>query len=185
MGIEDIPIIAIYIFLLYLPTLYLSWRLLRLDTLSKAIAYSLIAVVAVSTFFFPGIISLVSYPCLAILLSLPLSRAITSTRLVVLVGFILSSLVGGIVVVLFWPLELVIHFNMLGTLLADEIHDLVVAKLGEPHSPYASLTIPLVFRYPFVEIIGSLTAWVLVGIILVLVVPLRIFNKLLGREHST
>jgi phosphoglycerol transferase MdoB-like AlkP superfamily enzyme len=156
--------IALYALVVYAPVLYLGLGLARYGSgwRSRAVGYALVAVAIVNVYFV-GLLSFISYSCLAIALAcrvVRLSRPAAS----MLLGFILSGLLGGSLLVLYYPAESIIYLNAPAALLGDELYDWAVSTLGQPGSPQAHETVPPMLRPPLVYLTTSLALWTIAGI---------------------
>ncbi len=169
--------IALYALVIYAPILYVGLSLAKYGRgwLSRAIGYALIAVAIVNVYFV-GLLSFISYACLAIALVCRVIR-LRPPALSMLLGFIFSSLIGGSILVLYYPAESSIYFNAPAALLGDELYDWAVSTLGQPGSPEAHETVPSILRPPLVYLTASLALWTIAGTPFMLAAR-RIFSEL-------
>lgn len=79
------------------------------------------------------------------------------------------GLVGGLLVAHSRPEESSIHYNILGAMLGERLHEMVVERLGSPSSPYSSKEVPWILRLPQALVLGSVVVWVLAGVMAALV----------------
>lgn len=153
-----------YALVVYAPVLYLGLSLARYGSgwLTRATGYALVAVAIVNVYFV-GLLSFISYACLAIALACRVVR-LSNPSASMLAGFILSSLLGGSLLVLYYPAESIIYLNAPAALLGDELRDWAVNALGQPGSPQAHETVPSMLRPPLVYLTASLALWTIAGI---------------------
>jgi hypothetical protein len=92
-------------------------------------------------------------------------RRVSPKRAIVL-GFLVFGITTGLLVVWDWPLDRITYYNLFTVLLGNEVYQLSITVLGDPHSDQAHYTIPWFLRIPQVYLIVSAIFWGLLGLIL-------------------
>ncbi|MCE4601094.1 MAG: hypothetical protein F7C38_05965 [Desulfurococcales archaeon] len=166
----ELPTLALYLVVMWIPPLLLLYRLTSKSNMSALwkTVFAAASIMLLLVLFLSGLLSIASYISLALLIGSYLSGRIGFSGAVFL-GFVVSGVIGGTLQALYWPSESAVYFDVLGGVVGEEIYDLAVESLGDPHSASADATVPAAFRYPWVLMLGSLTAWCGLGAMLALV----------------
>jgi hypothetical protein len=177
MSLTDIVLVVAYFVLAYLPIAYAAYFLARKGVYGIVVSLLLLAYTIASIFLDVLSPTLVSYPVIGLLLARQASNKLgLSLSYSIVAGFTAIGLLVGMIQLVLWPSEAVTYYDPLGNKFGYWVHEKALEAIGEPVSPYASSTVPLLFQLPYILVVSSLAAWLAIGIVVSLTVKATRYN---------
>jgi hypothetical protein len=93
-----------------------------------------------------------------------LRRMGVSGKRAIIFSFLVFGAATGILTAWVWPLDSSLYFNVLASLLGEQVYSLSIQLLGDPSSPQAHYTIPWILRIPQVYVLTSIVGCGLVSL---------------------
>lgn len=87
-----------------------------------------------------------------------------SGKRAILFSFLVFGAATGILTAWVWPIDSSLYFNVLASLLGDQVYNLSIQFLGDASSSQAHYTIPWILRIPQVYVLTSIVVCGLVGL---------------------
>ena len=113
---------------------------------------------------FTLLILLAIYSIVILGLVLLLRKMGVSGKRAIILSFLVFGAVTGILTAWVWPIDSSLYFNVLASLLGDQVYNLSIQFLGDASSSQAHYTIPWILRIPQVYVLTSIVVCGLVSL---------------------